>query len=1134
MKPSYQTWILPFLMIFIALNSKAQEKVDITTCDATSSGVICVSPADTLYELCVKLKPGPSTNKKYKLDWGDGKTDDITLDNDATAKHIYDLRSFIKVNCNSADAKFSIFIENATNANDNKGFRVTFNKKPQAEPIVNQACEGSAIRFDNRSCPSSGNVTYLWEFSDGRKSTDYVPNISFTDPNQTYTVKLTATSQNCGINSKEVSFKMSKLPVADFKTTGLTIANLDTVVCMSNGGILSMDGTISLDESQYQWSITGGSFTYISGNSGSGNIQIKFNESKTYSISLIARNACGNSKPLICKHRLVSEPQLSITPQLDDCEPIKYKLNNPNPQATYTFNGNPIGLTEEKDAGYATAPYIIGASLKYECGTKTARPDTFYIIQKQPVKITSFRDTTLCVGTNVVGLSASPGSGLWSGGLIENQGSNKVFNPSSTGTYELKYNLGTGKCATRDSIKVSVQGVSITANDESICQGQTKLPLKATPAGGTWTTSVCSGCIQNDTLSLAGISSIDFKLTYSVTAPVSGGKNCNAQKEISVKVGRPKADFDISGGCSGTNAQITNKSVGASSYQWFLNGGTSPISTANSPSFPLPSGTVTVKLIALAGGCNSDFSKQITVSTPPELLNFTPDKTTGCSPLPITFNISNAQRSDVNYQWDFGDGGTSNNYQPNAYTFRNQTAKDQEFTIKFTAKNTCGEQSRTQKITVRPLARAEIGVDSTIFRCSPASVKFSNRSTGNQAGSLWLWGDGKSITSSADTLSYKYSAKDTTKIYKVQLVVSNSCGKDTADVSITIYPENIKPLFTMSHTTACAGELVTFKDATVPKPNRWLWKFDNEDKSVLANPNYSFKIANRTYKITMIAYTACGYDSIQRNIAISAPPKVSFDLPVQFSCEGQSIKISNTSGSLNSFMWNFGDSSPLDSVNFSPNHSFRSIGNKTITLTGYGGNNKSCKNEFKKDISIRNKPTADFKIASSSDTLCSSETVYFENKSKDATRFTWYFEDGRQSNAANPQLSFKAGLHDITLVAHYENACRDSVYRNDYLAIDTCQIEIPEVFTPNGDNIGDYFTAYGTKGLKKIAFLRIWNRWGQILYEKTDFQPNIDLEGWDGKVRGTDIPQGEYIYELEAEFVGNKRRKFKNNFSLIR
>lgn len=1126
--------------IFVGNLLYAQDRADFEICNKDGticSGIICISPTDTLYEVKIKIKlPTTCTVKTFEIDWGDTQKENVTLPASLERSHKYFIKDYIN-NCNKYTLPFRIFVTPDC-VNSDKGLTLTFNKKPQASITSNDACEGKATQFKNNSCPVDSKVNYLWDLGNGTTSTAFQPSVNYANSATPYAVKLTVTTPECGTSVSTLNVPIKKFPTAIFKpTSGFTVVNTDTVVCLSNGGLLTMDGTASIDASRYQWEISGGSFSYVDNTTSSSSIiKIKFNESKTYTITLKAINDCGESKPLICKHKVISEPTLTITPQPDDCNPIKYQLKSPNALASYTFNGSPLGLTEIKDAGYATTPYIIEATLKYECGTKTAKPDTFFVLPKQPVKITSFRDTTICVGTGAVLLQADVAGGTWSGSsLIENQGTSKVFNPKTIGTYDISYDLGTGTCATNDKIKINVQGISITANDESICQGQPTLLLKATPTGGSWTTSGCTGCIKGDTLLVSGLTSLQIKLNYTVTAPVTGGKSCNASKEITVKIGSPKADFDISGGCSGTNAVVTNKSSGASSFQWFLNGSSTAISTASNPSFPLPSGVVDVKLTAISGTCDNSISKQITVSTPPDAIGFTTNSASGCSPFPVTFTLSGTPRSDVTYTWEFGDGSSSVGFQPTTYTYKNQTPKAQDFQIKVTAKNACGEKNDTKQITVRPLAKAEIGVDSTTFRCSPASVKFSNRSTGYSGGVSWVFGDGQVSNSLIDTLSHKFSAKDSIKTFNVKLIVSNDCGTDTSKVDIKVYPENIKPFFTMEKIEACAGEPVKFTDATVPKPNRWLWKFGNEDKAVSANPTYAFKNANQTYQITMIAFTVCGYDSLQRNIKIVAPPTVKFELPSPNTCEGQSVQIKNTSDALYSFKWDFGDGSGIDSVSFSPTHIFTgSSGTKTITLTGFGAS-PTCKNEFKKDIFIRTKPKADFDIGTVNDTLCSAEPVKFENKSTNATQYTWYFGNGTISKAQNPELSFSAGLHDVALVATYEGTCKDSVFRSGYFAIDTCQVEIPEAFSPNGDGIGDFFTLFGTKGIRNINYLRIRNRWGLIIFEKKDFAPNIPSEGWDGRLKdGTEAPVGEYVYEAEVAYVGNRVRKFTKNILLAR
>ncbi|MGB3618285.1 MAG: gliding motility-associated C-terminal domain-containing protein, partial [Catalinimonas sp.] len=68
----------------------------------------------------------------------------------------------------------------------------------------------------------------------------------------------------------------------------------------------------------------------------------------------------------------------------------------------------------------------------------------------------------------------------------------------------------------------------------------------------------------------------------------------------------------------------------------------------------------------------------------------------------------------------------------------------------------------------------------------------------------------------------------------------------------------------------------------------------------------------------------------------------------------------------------------------------------------------------------------------------------------------------------------------------------------------------PDAFSPNGDGNNDRFRAFG----KYIATydLRVYNRWGEVIYQDTDFRG----AGWDGTSRGRPVPAGTYAYTVRA------------------
>jgi gliding motility-associated-like protein len=92
---------------------------------------------------------------------------------------------------------------------------------------------------------------------------------------------------------------------------------------------------------------------------------------------------------------------------------------------------------------------------------------------------------------------------------------------------------------------------------------------------------------------------------------------------------------------------------------------------------------------------------------------------------------------------------------------------------------------------------------------------------------------------------------------------------------------------------------------------------------------------------------------------------------------------------------------------------------------------------------------------------------------------------------------------------------------------------IPNTFTPNGDGFNDVFTAYGPD-LLQIASLRIYDRWGAILFEAAELQPGSNVQGWDGTKNGELLLPGVYAYVMELRFRGDFTQVVGGNVALLR
>ena len=103
--------------------------------------------------------------------------------------------------------------------------------------------------------------------------------------------------------------------------------------------------------------------------------------------------------------------------------------------------------------------------------------------------------------------------------------------------------------------------------------------------------------------------------------------------------------------------------------------------------------------------------------------------------------------------------------------------------------------------------------------------------------------------------------------------------------------------------------------------------------------------------------------------------------------------------------------------------------------------------------------------------------------------------------------------------------------RSDSIEVfDRCEfpVYIPGAFTPNNDGLNDSF-GVPLLNKNKLVRLRIYNRWGQVIFETT----RTDLR-WNGKIKEMDAPAGIYIYYIEMKGLSGTPVIQKDTLTLIR
>lgn len=117
--------------------------------------------------------------------------------------------------------------------------------------------------------------------------------------------------------------------------------------------------------------------------------------------------------------------------------------------------------------------------------------------------------------------------------------------------------------------------------------------------------------------------------------------------------------------------------------------------------------------------------------------------------------------------------------------------------------------------------------------------------------------------------------------------------------------------------------------------------------------------------------------------------------------------------------------------------------------------------------------------------------------------------------------------------AYSEYGCSDSDSVVVRVRCNGDSVFIPNTFTPNGDGLNDVFYPRG-KGIAYISSMRIFNRWGEMVFERINFPLNDEQSGWDGRYKGKQLPPDVYMYTVQTRCASGEPLVWKGDVTIIR
>lgn len=607
---------------------------------------------------------------------------------------------------------------------------------------------------------------------------------------------------------------------------------------------------------------------------------------------------------------------------------------------------------------------------------------------------------------------------------------------------------------------------------------------------------------------------------YHVELIVTDSVGCKDTIGISqdIMVDAPTAAFSMSDSlaiCPPLEIRFTNQSVDAVSYSWNFGTGGGPVVVRNPVSTFVNPGLYNVYLVATnINGCRDTARSQVRVLGYSGALNYTP--LLGCTPMQVNFSTPISGIPVLT--WDFGDGSTTTTTNSAGTTHTYQTPGAYLPKVLFSD----GDRCTALSLGIDTIRVDRLTPDFTwTTPCEGVPFTLSSTSTGiYSAPDSFRWTfAGSAATRSGPSPQYMYASAGPQAI---TLTVQNPAGC-TATITKNVVINPSPDLNAMADTAICPGDTAMLRAGnavtytwTPSTANPGAWLSCTSCQFPLAAPGG----VPARYVVTATDANGCiGHDSTQIVIQIKTTSSIGDGGEI---CLGESFQL-NAAGA-QKYEWM--PAATIDNP-FIANPVATPRQTTTYIVAAQEG---TCLIDSQR-VTVIVRAAPDFS-AGQDKIIALGSAATLEPKGN-FTRINWLFSDTTLScwNCRNPNAHPQ---YTRTYVAEAENewGCktRDSV--TVFVRCNGSLVFIPNTFTPNGDGENDYFFPQGA-GFDHMLTFRVFNRWGEMLFEARNVPLNAPRSGWDGFYKGQPMIPDTYVYSMSGLCPTGEVMEFKGDITII-
>jgi gliding motility-associated-like protein len=722
---------------------------------------------------------------------------------------------------------------------------------------------------------------------------------------------------------------------------------------------------------------------------------------------------------------------------------------------------------------------------------------------------------------------------------------------------ELKWDLGDGNTATDPNYvqhlypDKGVFPVKLQIKDDNGCTDEKTKTIKvsAVGAGFTYTGSFVNGSNCAPMIFRFNNTSINYNTSlwdfgdgatsdqafpvhtytvaghYKVTLKVTGIADTEDEYTEVVVVKGPYATITTSaeGGCLEKEISFTVKPENATSFSWdFTDGDVEQTDKLDiTHRFTTPGIYKPQLLLKDDAGCkgNAFLDHPIVIDKLDIKLHPNPSKICGEGTLTFapTFNSYSVDELNITpvFTWTYDPSLTPKNINTTTPEFYLDQPGEYKFGLTATTKYGC-EQTVEELYNVYPQPLASITGANEI--CKDAPITFGGSVT-RTTDVTWAWDFGNNKTSTVQQPAAQTYANTGNATVTLTVTSKDGCtDKATHALNVLALPDI---------NASAPAEFICLNNSTILHAGGgsvYEWTpASGLDNPASPDPKATPTVTT-TYQVKVTDLKGC-INTDQVKIRVVQPFTI-HATPDTVLCLGDKLPL--RVWGTDSYVWN---GSGIDKpASPTPVATINGTGQYTYEVTGYDKDN--CFSD-QTSLTVRVNPTPVVNAGIDRQTMAGVPVFLASNNSNDVIRWSWtppeYLDcPGCQRVQALPNLST---LYKVAVENVY--GCKASDEVMVHVLCQQSAIFMPNAFTPNHDGRNERIYPKG-KGVKEIEWLRIYDRWGTLVFERTHFQINVPSAGWDGRSNNREAPLGTYIYSMQTVCESGEKFEFKGNITLIK